>query len=137
MSSQADLRAAASCKDNHDVYRQMVELEARSTFAFQGNHWLGDVAPQLLSLDLQKRLATSKEKAIERQRVESAIPSHLLYTEGWPTSVPSLEEASLIANARREVSELLDLDALYLTPASVRDRYQQLLALAEQKEDEP
>lgn len=34
MSSQQDLRAAASCSDNHSLYVQMVELEAQSTFAF-------------------------------------------------------------------------------------------------------
>ena len=48
LSSQADLQAAASCADNAAIYRELVELEIRSTFPFQSNRWLGDVASDLL-----------------------------------------------------------------------------------------
>src|ERR1700756_121992 len=46
MSTAEDLVAATRCTDNHEVYRTLVELEAESTFAFQGARWLGDVAPR-------------------------------------------------------------------------------------------
>ncbi|WP_255503986.1 phosphoadenosine phosphosulfate reductase family protein [Caballeronia sp. EK] len=64
MSSLDDLRAAASCTDNQDVYREMVRLEAESTFAFQGQRWLADVAPHLLSPELATAVASAKAAAI-------------------------------------------------------------------------
>jgi hypothetical protein len=44
MSSKQDLTASATCEDNHAIYREMVGLEATSTFAFQDSNWLADVA---------------------------------------------------------------------------------------------
>jgi 3'-phosphoadenosine 5'-phosphosulfate sulfotransferase (PAPS reductase)/FAD synthetase len=82
MSSLDDLRAAASCADNHDVYREMVRLEAESTFAFQGQRWLGDVAPHLLPPELAADVARAKAAAIERQTIEAEIPAHLLFSSG-------------------------------------------------------
>lgn len=128
MSSQQDLIAATTCEGNHDLYIQMVELEAASTFAFQGNHWLADVAPHLLSNDLQHRIARSKVLAERRQAIEGELPKHLMFTAGWPTVRPTSGEASLIASVRRRVSDMLELDAECLTGDTVLDRYDELMA---------
>ena len=127
MSTAEDLAAAARCRDNVQVYIAMVELEADSTFAFQGNRWLADAAPELLSPELRQRIAQAKEAAQQRQAIEAEIPDHLLYTAGWPTVMPTAAEAALVADVRRRVSSLLGLDAGYLTPESVRARYAELM----------
>ncbi|MGF6603328.1 3'-phosphoadenosine 5'-phosphosulfate sulfotransferase (PAPS reductase)/FAD synthetase [Paraburkholderia sp. GAS448] len=88
MSSERDLQAAASCPDNAALYRAMVELECTSTFAFQGDKWLADVAPHLLTQDALARVRAAKQAADQRKAVEARIPQHLLYVPGWPTSVP-------------------------------------------------
>jgi 3'-phosphoadenosine 5'-phosphosulfate sulfotransferase (PAPS reductase)/FAD synthetase len=49
LAAQGDLKAAASCEANAEVYRELVRLESESTFAFQRTRWLSDVASQLLS----------------------------------------------------------------------------------------
>lgn len=136
MSSISDLNAAASCPDNHEIFRQMVELEAVSTYAFQGNRWLADVAPELLGEDLRSQVEEAKQKAVTRQAIEAELPKHLLYTAGWPTEMPTTEEAELIASVRRRVAALLEIEANYLTAAEVIARYAELLAakaLAEAK----
>ena len=130
MSCQADLRASAACEDNADVYREMVQLEADSTFAFQGQHWLADTAPALLSADLQLAVAQAKEKAARRVDIESRIPSHLLYTKGWPTAVPSDDDARILASVRQEMALLLGIELAYTTPESIQQRYAELIAAA-------
>lgn len=133
MSSEADLIASALCEDNHEPYIRMVELEAKSTFAFQGNRWLSDVAPHILPPSLRERAEQAKATAAQRQVIEAEIPKHLLYTKGWPTSLPSREEAALLASVRQRVSRLLALDAQHLDAASVQARYAALLAIKEAK----
>jgi len=128
MSAEGDLRAAAGCEDNHAVYVELVELEARSTFAFQGHRWLADAAPHLLSDDLLNRIAIAKEKAIRRQEIESKIPEHLLYAKGWPTCMPTHEEAVLLAGVRTDIAELLGLKISCTTPDQILARYSELLA---------
>jgi 3'-phosphoadenosine 5'-phosphosulfate sulfotransferase (PAPS reductase)/FAD synthetase len=49
LSSQNDLAAASSCAENQAVYRDLVALEAASTFQFQLGRWLGDVAPHYVA----------------------------------------------------------------------------------------
>lgn len=134
MSSAADLSAASACADNREVYIAMVELEAASSFAFQGTRWLADVAPQLLPADLALRIEQAKAKAELRKVIESEIPRHLLYTKGWPTSIPSATEAELIASVRLRVSEMLNLGASYLTGESVQARYEALMDAKRAKE---
>lgn len=128
MSSILDMQAAAGCADNHVLYTQMVELEAKSTFAFQGGRWLADNAPHLLSTDLRERVAVAKENAKLRQALEAQLPKHLLFKSGLPTVMPTQDEAQLIAGIRTKVSELLELDAACLTSDSVLERYSALLA---------
>jgi 3'-phosphoadenosine 5'-phosphosulfate sulfotransferase (PAPS reductase)/FAD synthetase len=127
MSSAHDLVAAASCAHNHAVYRELVDLEAESTFAFQGTRWLADVAPQLLGAELRVRVQHAKEKAVERQRIEAEIPDHLLHVKGWPTTLPTFAEARLIAGVRRRISALIPIPANHITAEAVRARYAVLL----------
>ncbi|SAK53250.1 hypothetical protein AWB82_01788 [Caballeronia glebae] len=128
MSSLDDLRAAASCADNHDVYREMVRLEAESTFAFQGQRWLGDVAPHLLPPELAADVARAKTAAIERQTIEAEIPTHLLFSSGWPTARPTPDEAELLASVRRRVAQTVGIEVGYTCAADVMRRYDELLA---------
>ena len=46
MQDLSDQRTSASVAANAPVFRTVVGLEIRSTFAFQGSRWLGDIAPQ-------------------------------------------------------------------------------------------
>lgn len=127
MSSEADLMASAGCVDNHEVYVELVELEIESTFGFQGNRWLADVAPHLLTPDQRLAVVDAKERAVLRQRAEAKIPKHLLYTKGWPTAAITSQEANLLAGVRREVADLLNLKVGYLTGDEVVHRYSELL----------
>lgn len=133
MSSEADLIASATCEDNHEPYIRMVELEAKSSFAFQGNRWLADVAPHLLSPSLRSDVEKAKTVASQRQIIEAEIPEHLLYAQGWPTSLPTRKEAELLARVRKTVSTLLKLNAQYTDADSIVERYAGLLALKEAK----
>ncbi len=127
MGSKSDLLASASCEDNQDIYRLMVELEIQSTYAFQGNSWLGDVAPHLLSQETISRLNLAKLAAEARRQIEAKIPKHLLYTKGWPTCVPTYEEAELLAKVRRDVSAAVDIEVGYLDAESIIARYETLI----------
>lgn len=133
MSSEADLIASALCEDNHEPYIRMVELEATSTFAFQGSRWLADVAPHILPQSVRERVQWAKVTAAQRQAIEAEIPKHLLYEAGWPTVLPTWDEARLLADVRRRVSALLGFDARHLDPESVHARYASLLAVKEAK----
>lgn len=128
LGSLADMKASASCEDNHKIYIEMVELEAESTFAFQGNRWLADLRPDLLPADLASRIAGAKQAAAMRMEVESQIPAHLLYVKGWPTVMPTREEANLLADVRVRVSGLQAIDAQYLTGDAVMERYAYLMS---------
>ncbi|WP_241302709.1 phosphoadenosine phosphosulfate reductase family protein [Burkholderia stabilis] len=126
MSSESDLRAAATCVDNAPLLREMVDLECESTFAFQGDKWLADVAPHLLTREMPERVEAAKVAAAKRRTAEARIPKHLLYVRGWPTLVPSIEEADLIASVRREVAAALGIDVQCVTGPEVRERYEAL-----------
>ena len=129
LGSEAALRAAIACKDNRSLYRSLVELEANSTFAFQGHRWLADVAPELLSTDLKTRIVAAKEKAAQRIQVEAIIPKSLRYTDGWPTVLPSIEEAEVLAGVRKQVAAILGIAVKYTTAETVRERFAELIAL--------
>lgn len=128
MARGADLVASASNPEHLTTYREMVELELRSTFAFQGSRWLGDVAPHLLEPAAREALAAAKVKAERREALESRIPAHLLYTKGWPTCMPTRDEAQLLATVRTLVGHLLDLNVACTTPQAILDRYAALMA---------
>lgn len=128
MSSEADLQAAASCPANQQIYRTMVGLEAASSFAFQGNRWLGDVAPHLLDETLTMALAKAKEAAQRRQIAEARIPKSLQFDgKGWPSRIPTVGEAEMLAEVRLDVGNAIGLPVRFTTAAAVIERYEQLL----------
>ncbi|WP_253253864.1 phosphoadenosine phosphosulfate reductase domain-containing protein [Acidithiobacillus marinus] len=127
MSSGEDMTASAACQDNADIYREMVDLEIVSTYAFQGSRWLADVAPGLLSEEKRGAVQEAKEKAAIRQQLEADIPRSILYVKGWPTAIPDDAQARKLARIRQEISDLLGLNAAYLTRESVQARYHELM----------
>lgn len=129
LGSAADLRASAACPDNAGIYREMVALEIESAFAFRQDQWLGDVAPALLDGAALVGLAFAKDLAREREAIEAAIPEHLLYTKGWPTVMPTPEEAELLAGVRRRVARLYHWSVSYDESEAVLGRYAELMRL--------
>jgi len=128
MAQRSDLIASTTCEDNVPVFRTMVALEAESTFAFQGSSWLADIAPQLLDAETLAAIADAKQRGADRMAIEARIPDHLLYTEGWPTVMPTQAEAELLAEVRRAIDALLGLDVKYIDAASILARYAELMA---------
>lgn len=126
MSNAADLIASAACKENQDIYREMVGLEIKSTFSFQSDKWLGDVAPGLLTERDLICLAAARQRAKEREEAEARIPEHLLYTAGWPTCIPTRKEATILVQVRNEVSQICDIPIKYPSVTMVIDRYKEL-----------
>jgi 3'-phosphoadenosine 5'-phosphosulfate sulfotransferase (PAPS reductase)/FAD synthetase len=128
MSNTADLKASTTCPDNADLYREMVDLEIASTFAFQGAKWLGDVAPHLLNEQQREALRLAKRRAEIREAIEARVPTHLLYTKGWPHVLPTQAEAVMLAEVRREVAGALGITVGYTTPEAILLRYEYLMA---------
>jgi len=136
MGSLADLATSASCSENQDLYREQVDIEIISSFSFQSGRWLGDIAPWLLSEAQKRGVAEAKRRAALRGQAEARIPRHLLYTKGWPTSIPTREEAHLLANVRCLVTDTLQIVIDYRDPDAILTRYTQLMeAKAHKKPD--
>lgn len=127
MSSAGDMVASTTCPDNHSIYRTMVELEATSTFGFQSGKWLGDVAPHLLGDQLQHRLERAKHAARAREMAEARIPAGLEYQQGWPTRMPTRDEANVLADVRRSVCTAVGIEGRCLEAQEVLARYEELL----------
>jgi 3'-phosphoadenosine 5'-phosphosulfate sulfotransferase (PAPS reductase)/FAD synthetase len=134
MANGADLAASAANPAHAALYREMVDLEVASAFAFQGSRWLGDVAPHLLTDGQRDGLARAKERAKRVKAAQKRIPKHLLYTRGWPTVMPSREEAELLAEVRREVADALGLSIERADAQAILDRYADLMAKKAAKE---
>jgi hypothetical protein len=128
MSKYADLVLSATIPSNQPTYRELVGLEIESSFSFQSGMWLGDIAPDLLTGDMYEMLMVAKQKATQRERIESRIPKHMLYVKGWPIAVPSFSEAEMLYEVRRTVTELLGLGINYTDPISIIERYNELMA---------
>ena len=128
LGSQGDLSAAARCAENQAVYRDLVRLEAESTFPFQPARWLGDIAPHLLDGELRAAVASAKSRGKCREEAEARIPAHLLYTAGWPRVIPTLPEALLLCEVRREVARAVGIGVRYTEPLELIRRYEELLA---------
>lgn len=126
LASIGDLRNAARCPENHDLYRRMVALEIRSTFAFHDKLWLGDVAPELLSDSELLGIEQAKSKAEARKALEGLIPDDLLYVKGWPIAIPTRDSAELLAGVRQQVAQIVGLLIDYIEPQAIIDRYQEL-----------
>lgn len=128
LANQVDLSNAASAAQNHDIYREMVDLEIASTFAFQDAGWLGDVAPHVLSEEQRTGLEAAKARAKRRQLAERHIPKHLLYDgRGWPRVMPTESEARMLAEVRCEVAAAVGLTIAYQTSDSILARYAELM----------
>lgn len=141
MSSLPDLLASAGCENNHDSYRRLVDLEATSTFGFQGARWLADIAPSLHSEDLARRIEQAKASAFVRQQAEASISESMLYTDGWPAYVPEPSEAKLLADVRLQVASAVGITVQYTTAKSIIRRYSDLIAKRKSRasfdDDEP
>lgn len=127
LASRGDLLASTTWPEHQPLYRAMVDLEIASTFAFQETSWLGDLAPALLTSAQRGELREAKRRARKRAEIESVIPNYLLYTKGWPTIMPTREEARLLAWVRVAIGELMDIDLSYTTPTAIEERYAELM----------
>lgn len=134
MSNAADIIAATAVPESRDLYCRMVDLEIASTFAFQGNKWLGDVARNLLGFDRAEQLANAKVRALARVALESKITKDMRYVKGWPTRMLTDDEASLLAITRQRVGEIIGIQPRYLDRPSIHGRYAELMAARELKE---
>jgi 3'-phosphoadenosine 5'-phosphosulfate sulfotransferase (PAPS reductase)/FAD synthetase len=134
LSSLHDLQASARCPDNHAAFREVIALEIESTFSFQEKRWLADVASHLLSDTDRELLEQAKAKAARRAAAERRIPKALLYSEGWPTKIPTLAEARLICEVRQQVADIMQLPVQYLAPDAIIERFEELIGEKEQKE---
>lgn len=118
-----------------ELYRELATIEIISTFSFQSNRWLGDIAPHLLDSDQVVALAEAKERAAARQAAEAQIPRHLRYTRsGWPAALPSPAEAQLLADVRRTVAEAVGILVRYTTGDAVRGRIAELIEVNARKQ---
>ena len=126
LASINDISVAARAPGNRGVLFHLVHMEARSTFSFQSDRWLGDVAPDLLPASLASDLARGKALAEERRRLEARLPPNLRYVKGWPQRIPSLGEASVILTTRTAILSMHGLVSPYSSPALVRDRIAEL-----------
>lgn len=129
LSSCHDLFASATDIRNHDVYRELVNIEIDTAFSFQSGTWLGDVAPHLLSVEQQHGLIRAKRIAEQRTCIESKIPTHLEFTgRGWPTVMPTRSEAVLLSGVRKSIADLYGLSISYADPDAILARYEELMA---------
>lgn len=126
LASENDITVAAHAPGNLGVYLLLVEREATSTFSFQSDRWLGDIAPDLLPASLAADHARGKALGAERRRLEASMPANLRYVKGWPQRVPTIEEAEAIADVRGRILAMHDLCSPYASAAAVRDRIAKL-----------
>lgn len=127
MSNIADMTAASGQAESHDLYRQMVQLEIDSSFAFQGARWLGDVAAHILTPESRDALAVAKQRAIDRKEIEARITKPMLYVKGWPTRMLTDDEADILAGVRRSVADLYGFEPRFIDRHSIHARYVELI----------
>lgn len=134
MQSTDDMRISAEITAHAPLLRTVARLEIESTFGFQGSRWLADVAPHQLTEADREALVVAKAKAAARVVIEKRIPKHLLYTKGWPTVMPTAEEATMLCEVRKQVAELLGIEVDYTDPDKLTARYAELMAMNAAKE---
>ncbi len=130
LSSHSDLVASSDCEANAEVYRELVRLESESTFAFRATRWLSDVAPHLLSAEQRDVAREAKQRGSRREAAEARIPGALLYTKGWPTRIPTVDEAELLAEVRQTVAKIVGLSIDFTDAHGIRSRYAELVSAA-------
>ena len=126
LASENDIRVAAHAPGNRGTLLHLVEREAVSTFSFQPDRWLGDVAHALLPASLAADHARGKALGAQRRQLEASLPADLRYVSGWPQRVPSIEEAAVIADVRSRILAMHRLETPYPTASAVRDRIAEL-----------
>jgi 3'-phosphoadenosine 5'-phosphosulfate sulfotransferase (PAPS reductase)/FAD synthetase len=132
MCTEHDQRAGLKDERNWPAYRAKCALEIESGFSYHGDRWLSDLAPELLTAKQRRDLKRAKEIAAARVRIEARIPEHLLFKNdgglhGWPQTMPTPEEAELIASARLDVAALYGWEVLYTTGPEVSGQYSSLI----------
>jgi 3'-phosphoadenosine 5'-phosphosulfate sulfotransferase (PAPS reductase)/FAD synthetase len=127
MSSAADIVAATAVPESQDLYCRMVDLEISSTFAFQGNKWLGDVAPHLLGFGRTEDLLNAKDRASARIAVEAKVTKAMRYVSGWPTRMLTDDEAETLARVRVAMGAIFSIEPLYLDVKTIHGRYTELI----------
>lgn len=133
LATKDDHEAGARMEANLPLGRRMADLEIRSTFAFQGNRWLGDTISHILTEEQRRAMPIAKYRGFQRQEAEDLIPKHLLYTKGWPTCVPTYDEAGLLARVRFAVASAVGLQATFCSAESIIGRYEELMRLKAMK----
>lgn len=133
LASLNDLTVAARAPGNRGLLFHLVDMEARSTFSFQPNVWLGDVGADYLPASLASDLRRGQQLAGERRAIEAAMPAGLKYVKGWPVRVPTHGEAVAILAARTRILAMHGLDSPYTTPGLIVDRFAQLMAARDLK----
>lgn len=128
LGSIGDIRRAAAAPEATELYREICELEIRSTFSFQSGRYLSTISAGALGHDGPARVTAMLARATRRTQAEAKLPSDLLYQEGWPTRVPSQDEASVLAAVRREVADSVEIPVMYSTASEVRDRIFELIS---------
>lgn len=128
LAGQTDLLNATTYTGNRLAFSLLVDLEIESSFSFKDGHWLADIKPAWLSETQQADLVKAKRRNKERERIEAAIPAHLLYEKGWPVVMPTQAEARLLASVRNQIAALLELSIRYTEPDTILDRYQFIMA---------
>jgi 3'-phosphoadenosine 5'-phosphosulfate sulfotransferase (PAPS reductase)/FAD synthetase len=124
LASQGDLLAATRCEDNAAIYREMVDLEIRSTFSFQSKRWLGDVAPALLDARCARRGQGAGNAAASRRGGDSRASP----LRSWLAGVHATSaEARQLALVRRRVAEAVGICVDCLEGEMVRARYAALI----------
>jgi 3'-phosphoadenosine 5'-phosphosulfate sulfotransferase (PAPS reductase)/FAD synthetase len=134
LASENDIGVAARAPGNRGVLHHLVAMEAGSSFSFQQNRWLGDVAPELLPRSLLDALVRGKAAASERRALEHRLPANLKYVKGWPQRIPSLGEASVILSTRTAILSMHGRRSPYDTPVRVRERIAELHDVERAKE---
>lgn len=129
LATQNDHQAGARAPENVPLGIRMVILEARSTFAFQGDRWLGDTIRNVIPDELAGRIATAKENAAIRFAAEAKIPKHLLYEKGWPTCIPTRDEAMRLGATRFIVADAVGLKHTFINASDIIGRYEELMRL--------
>jgi len=136
VAGQHDLWAAAHVPENAGLFLELVDIEITSTYSFQSDRWLADVAPHLLDERRRAALVEAKERATARIAAEARIPRHLLYEKGWPKVMPTRREAALLAEVRCVVAQAVGIAVGYTDADSILARYAYLMAAGERKRAE-
>jgi len=127
LGSLGDLQRAAGSPEAAELYREICALEMESTFSFQSGRFLASLKPDLLGDNGQMQLVDVLRRARRREEIESLLPAAMLYEKGWPTRVPSMKEAEVIARVRCQVADLVGIPVMYVSPKAVCERIQELM----------